>query len=377
MAKKSVKQLMDATVQYQEEYEFKKFYDTWLKTCEDISSEQIMSSGRTKDGKKARPTPKDLYGQLEEHVTAAYRRPNSKNKGDDGTYKLLEAIRKFMNEEYKGILLEVHRETLAEFSDKLEKFEGNSSYNPKRIVFTRPARWQKRGNKRGQAIGKETVKVYGHYADEFYEAKYKGKEGYQGKAPDSWYSTDIDGPQNPPLAQALFGGGELVKIGLITIIDRAIEELDNEIDNISIVAKRPSELRRIPSVRKHVFSLLKNKSMFRKGGRPNLGKMAQSFVGMRFALMKGRAKSAASPKKIIAFVGKIPEPSGEVNTFSLTNKFKETAMASLIRAVIGKDTYKLRWGEFLNMKGMKVPQKEQTQEEDKVEKAWFDYLWRD
>ena len=41
---------MDATVQYQEEYEFKKFYDTWLKTCEGISSEQIMSSGRTKDG---------------------------------------------------------------------------------------------------------------------------------------------------------------------------------------------------------------------------------------------------------------------------------------------------------------------------------------
>ena len=117
--------------------------------------------------------------------------------------------------------------------------------------------------------------------------------------------------------------------------------------------------------------------MFRKGGRPNLGKMAQSFVGMRFALMKGRSKSAASPKKIIAFVGKIPEPSGEVNTFSLTNKFKETAMASLIRAVIGKDTYKLRWGEFLNIKGMKVPQKEQTQEEDRVEKAWFDYLWRD
>ena len=114
--------------------------------------------------------------------------------------------------------------------------------------------------------------------------------------------------------------------------------------------------------------------MFRKGGRPNLGKMAQSFVGMRFALMKGRSRSAASPKKIVAFVGKIPEPSGEVNTFSLTNKFKETAMASLIRAVIAKETYKLRWGEFLNMKGMKVPQK--TQEEDKVEKAWFDYLWR-
>ncbi len=374
MAKKASKTLLDATLEYQEEYEFKKFYDIWLRTCEGISSEQIMSSGRTKDGKKVRTTPNTLYGQLEEHVTAAFRRPNSKNKGDDGTYKLLEAIRKFMNEEYKGILLEVHRETLAEFSDKLEKFEGNSSYNPKRIHFTRPARYVKTGNKKGQAIGSKTIKIYGHYADKFYEAKYKGKEGYQGKAPDSWYSEDIDGPQNPPLAQALFGKGELVKIGLITIIDRAIEELDNEIDNISINAKRPSELRRIPSVRKHVFSLLKNKSMFRKGGRPNLGKMAQSFVGMRFALMKGRSKSAASPKRIIAFVGKIPEPSGEINTFSLTNKFKETAMASLIRAVIGKETYKLRWGEHLNMKGMKVPKK--TTEENKVEKAWFDYLWR-
>ena len=49
-------------------------------------------------------------------------------------------------------------------------------------------------------------------------------------------------------------------------------------------------------------------------------------------------------------------------------------MASLIRAIVGKDTYKLRWGEHLNMKGMKVPQK--TTKENKVEKAWFDYLWR-
>ena len=374
MAKKASKTLMDATLEYQEEYEFKKFYDTWLRTCEGISSQQILSTGRTKDGKKVRPTPNTLYGQLEEHVTSSFRRPNSKNDGSDGTYKLLEAIRKFMNEEYKGILLEVHRETLAEFSDKLERFEGASSYNPKRIHFTRPERYVKSGKKKGQAIGSKTKKVFGHYADDFYEAKYKGKEGYQGKAPTKWYSYDIDGSQNPPLAQALFGKGELVKIGLITIIDRAIEELENEIDNISIVAKRPSELRRIPSVRKHVFSLLKNKSMFRKGGRPNLGKMAQSFVGMRFQLMKGRSKSAASPKKIIAFVGKIPEPSGEVNTFSLTNKFKETAMASLIRAIVGKDTYKLRWGEHLNMKGMKVPQK--TTKENKVEKAWFDYLWR-
>ena len=275
MAKKSAKKLIDATLDYPADYEFKKFYDTWLKVCEGISSKQILSDGRRKDGKIVRPTPRTLYGQLEEHVTSAFRRPNSKNDGTDGTFKLLEEIRKFMNEDYKGVLLEVHRKKLADFRDRLEKFEGASSYNPKRIFFTRPARWVKSGKKAGQAIGTKTVKVYGHYADEYYKAKYQNKEGYQGKAPESWYSTDIDGSQNPPLAQALFGNGELVKIGLITIIDRAIEELDNPIDNISIVAKRPSELRRIPSVRKHVFSLLRNKSMFRRGGRPNLKRMAQ------------------------------------------------------------------------------------------------------
>lgn len=81
----------------------------------------------------------------------------------------------------------------------------------------------------------------------------------------------------------------------------------------------------------------------------------------------------ASPNKIIAFAAQVTEPSGDIKTFSLSKPFGAGAMASLIKKVIGRDTYRLRWGEYLNMKGMKVPQKEK---EDKVQKSWVEYLWR-
>lgn len=376
MAKKANKKHMDATVEYSTEFEFKKEYEDWKRACGSHSAEKIMSVGRTVKGERQRKNPPNLYAQLEEHVTTAFIRPKSSNTGTDGTFKLLQEIDKFMLEQYKGVLLEAHRPKLLSFKDKLEKFDGKSTLNPRRLYFTRPTNWEERGKKKGQAIGKETEKIYGHYADEYYEAKYKGKKGYQGKAPSSWYSTDIDGPQNPPLAQALFGKGDLITgKGLIDIINLAIEELEKPIDNIEIVPKRPSSLSPISSFRKHVQSLLRNKAMFGKNGKPRLNSMAQSFVGMTFVVGQKATggKRMASPNKIIAFAAQITEPSGDIKTFSLSKPFGASAMASLIKKVIGRDTYKLRWGEYLNMKGMKVPQKEK---EDKVQKSWVEYLWR-
>ena len=47
-------------------------------------------------------------------------------------------------------------------------------------------------------------------------------------------------------------------------------------------------------------------------------------------------------------------------------------MASLIVAVVGKGkSKKLRWGDYLNVRGLKVPQ----EVEDNVKKSWHEYLW--
>ena len=47
-------------------------------------------------------------------------------------------------------------------------------------------------------------------------------------------------------------------------------------------------------------------------------------------------------------------------------------MASLIVEIVGKGKSKrLRWGEYLNLKGLKVPEVEK----DNVKKSWIEYLW--
>ena len=104
MAKKASKKFMDTIVEYQTDYEFKKAYDNWKAKCDSISDKDIISMGRTVKGKRTRKTPPTLYGQLEEHVTPNFIRPESSNTGNDGTFKLLQAIDKFMKDQYKGVL---------------------------------------------------------------------------------------------------------------------------------------------------------------------------------------------------------------------------------------------------------------------------------
>ena len=147
------------------------------------------------------------------------------------------------------------------------------------------------------------------------------------------------------MAQALFGGGELVTVGLVQVVNTAIQELDKGYHMI-IKPKggKVSGLSAITSLRKHVFKLLKDKSMFRKGGKPNLSAMASSLMGVRFPIgQKATGRGKADPKKIIAFATSTPQPSGQIKSFSFGDTIGTTAMASLIRAVVKKKQYRLRW----------------------------------
>lgn len=372
--KKASKQFFNTVIEYEGDFDFPKLYEDWKASCKKHDSKAIMSMGRMKDGKRERTNPKNLYEQLEEHVTAAFRRPNSPNKGNTGTYKLLEQIDKFFTKTFDGVLLAAHRPILQNFKRKLSRFnQAGSTLNPRNITFTRPARFETRGKNKGKAIGDKTIVIYGHYADEYYKAKYEGKAGYQGVAPDSWIKT-VKNKANPPLAQALFGGGELVSVGLIQVVNTAIQELDKDYHMI-IKPKggRVGNLNAITSLRKQVFKLLRDKSMFRKNGKPRLDAMANTFTGKRFDIGEKATggKRMASPKLIIGIYTKTPAPSGNMTSFSFAEPFGRTAMATLIRRTIGKKQYRLRWGEFLNMKGMTVPKEEKNE----VRKAWIEYLW--
>ena len=361
-------------------YKFLDEYKLWKKTCEDVSSKRMLSEGRKirreREGKKVgqidtksgQPHPDDLYGQLEQHVTANYRRDNSPNKGGTGTFNLLRKINQFMKDfPDVGILTEEHREDLEKFKKDIDDFnKPNSTLNPRNITFKSPSKYDKKGKNIG---GPKEVDVYfGHYANEWFKTKYPEAK----KAPPKWYSTSKN-TANPPLAQALFGKGELVKVGLKQVIDIAIAELNKDIDNVNIVVRRPSMLNRFKSIRKHVFSLLNNKNLFNKNGVPNLTKMAQTFQGMRFTI-EGRTagrRYAGTEKESLARTAGIDVPAGNIKTFTL-QKIGRQAMASLIVAVVGKGkSKKLRWGGYLRLRGLKVPEEAQ----DDVKKSWYEYLW--
>ena len=380
MAKKAVLNIKGNKITVNGVYKFLEQYDAWKKKCASISSKRMMSEGRkirkprenkkvgTVDTRSGQPHPANLYLQLEQHVTSNYRRDNSPNKGTTGTFRLLADIDEFM-EDFKdvGIMTEEHRKDLEQFQKDINEFaEPNSTLNPKNITFKSPKKYDSKGNNLGT---KDDMEVYyGHYANDWFSKKYPKAK----KAPKEWYSKSKNSA-NPPLAQALFGRGNLVKIGLKDVIDIAVVELDKAIESVELVVRRPSQLSNFMSIRKHVFSLLNNKDMFRKGGKPNLSKMAASFAGLRFTI-KGRKKGSKrfiEEKRSLALIGGIPTPAAEIKYFTLQS-FGNQAMSSLIVAIVGKGkSRRLRWGEYLNLKGLKVPEVEQ----DNVKKSWIEYLW--
>ena len=381
MAKKAVVSLKGSDITINGVYKFLEQYKTWKKKCSSISSKRMMSEGRKIrkprenkkvgqiDTKSGQAHPANLYLQLEQHVTSNYRRDNSPNKGTTGTYRLLADIDEFM-EDFKdvGIMTEEHRKDLEAFQKQINDFnEPNGTLNPRNITFKSPKKYDSKGKNLGT---KEDMEVYyGHYANDWFNKKYPKAK----KAPKEWYSKSKNSA-NPPLAQALFGRGNLVKIGLKDVIDIAVAELDKAIESIELLVRRPSQLSRFKSIRKHVFGLLNNKDMFRKGGKPNLNKMAASFAGLRFTIegTKKDGKKYLSDKRSLAYVANLNiVPSGDIKYFTL-KPFQQQAMSSLIVAVVGSGkSKKLRWGEYLNLKGLKVPETEQ----DSVRKSWIEYLW--
>jgi len=387
MAKKAVISLNGNDITINGTYKFIDEYNKWKKKCQSISSKRLLSEGRKirsdREGKKkgqidtksGKPHPENLYAQLEQHVTSSYRRDNSPNKGGTGTFTLLKDIQQFMKDFPDiGFLTEEHRGILEtdkdSFKKKIDKYaEPNSTLNPKNITFKSPKKFDNKGKNLGS--GEESKEVYyGHYANKWFKTKYPDAK----QAPETWYNKSKN-TANPPLAQALFGRGDLVKIGLKDVIDIAIAELNKGIENIDVLVRRPSLLSNFTSIRKHVFSLLKRKDLFSKGGRPNLNKMAASFQGMRFTISgrtKGQQKYATTEKELLARIGGLEEvPAGQIKYFTL-KPFQRQAMASLIVAVVGKGkSKKLRWGDYLNVKGLKVPQ----EVKDNVKKSWHEYLW--
>ena len=368
--KKSTIDVNGSTVQIPT-YKFRQEYLAWKTKCDKITSETMASTGSKYADKNRQTYPRSLYLQLKNHVNK-YLRPNSSNTGNDGVYLLLEKINDLVTK--TKLFTKDNLEDFNEFLDILDDIEDDPKLNPRNTLFTRPAGWKKgkrlpKDNKT-RAVNEITItddapqKIYGHYRDNYFEDKYGLPEKKK------WWST-AENTANPPLAQAIFGNGELIQRGLKSIIELAIEEITGTpISKIELkIQRNAGSLARIPSVRKQVFALLKRSDLF-TAGKPKLKQMATILQGMDFVVgTKSFGARAAKPQKIIQYVANLPDFPNQVERFSL-KPFGEGSMASLIMEVVGKKTYKLKNGNYLDIKGRtEVPKQE-------VKKSWMEQLWR-
>lgn len=364
-----------------DEYRFKRDYLKWKSQCESVSSEVMASIGspHMKGSSKRGQYPKNLYLQLKAHVVK-YLRPTSKNPGNTGTSTVIDQIDKSITEVEVYTLKQLS--FLEDLSTELDEILETEKINPRNTLFT-----SKRGAKRDEAIpekdrkaknirakykmkGGEEVEIYGHYRDSYFEAKY-GEPELKG-----WWSYEKDSA-NPPLAQAIYGStgkGKSVGItkGLVQILEEALEEIPKKSPSIRLAVQRNSgSLSAIPSVRKTIFDLLKRSDLF-AGGKPKLQQMATILQSMDFVVgTKSYGRRTVSPSIIVTYVGKLPKLAAPVDTFQV-KKIGPTAMVSLIMAVIGKKTYKLRNGNYLDIKGKTV-----VPEQKEVKKSWSELIWRD
>ena len=346
-------------------------YIAWETKCKGISDKDIQSEGRkTKEGKKS--VPNTLFGQLEQHVTSAYRRPNSSNRGDKGVFEVLKDIAKTIKG--KKILTKENLEDLEKIQDKLAIFEqAGSKLNPRNILFHTPTSFDKvkRGGKTVVIASDDEEPIYGHYVDDYFVAKYPEKN-YEVK--DGWHSKTKN-KANPPLAQALFGsgdgGGLGIQKGLIDIVDSAIEELKKEgIDLYTIGVKRASALALMGGIRKWVNNNIKNPRFYpENSGKINLTEIANALRAETFTVVNEKEQKllilAATDKKI--------DFAQDVKEYRI-GKISSQVMGTLIKEVIARgrqENIKVRNGYYLRLRGLSDPPSDTWKD---IKKSWQDIL---
>jgi len=350
MTKKATITLNNGTiVELSGEYDFKEKYVDWINECKGISDVKIMSVG--KEG--GTPKPANLYLQLKQHVTDNFVRPNSTNKGkNQGAYRLLEEIDKSMTK--KKLYTNKDLKEIKGFIRKIKRYnKSGSSINPSNILFTRPKAFTGKG-KKIEITDDTEINIYGHYADEYYAAKY-GKK----KAPTKWFNKEKD-VSNPPLKQALFGKGDLITVGLLDVLEEAEVQLKNmEITHLTFQPTRIAELSKIASLRSAVKTIFKNTGLF-KNGTPKYRSIIQELERQRFVVGDGSKKN-----DVLDSANLPPLPYG-IETFSFQRLTPRT-VGTLLFAV-GGNQQKVG-GNQLNIRG-----KTKLQE---VKKSWMEHLWRD
>ena len=327
--KKSIEVINGNPVEMAGSFDFEQAFNDWQTKCRSYKTSQISpkppqdADGGTKNP-KSKFVPKDLLGQVRNHVSASVARPDSPNKGDSGLYKALEEI----DSELKTIKVftQAEKQILEKFKNALESFLTHPTLNPQNIVFKRPKRYRMVDGEL-KITNKKKEKIFGHYIDDYFVKRYpkmKPPKGYE-----KWSSKFPDTAQ-PPLYQAIFGGDMFPKGGLIEVIESAIEQIEKPIE--PVLTKINSDLlAQLPKVRSWV---IKNAKRFYKDGKYNLSAFrnelnSQNFQGADTLLFRRLMTANLTGKKLSSINAKnvLAHPVPKFRIDMKTNK----AMQNLIK----------------------------------------------
>ena len=236
--------------------------------------------------------------------------------------------------------------------------------NPQNVYFTRPTKWEPNSKGTRIIVTDDTeVAYYGHYIDSAgyfkatQEAKNKKKERFRKEHKKDLKILGLMRKKNtakPPLYLALYGKeGDDYGIGLLPLIQKAIEELNNQDHVVTINRLRQAnKLARIPEIRKVVSGLLRRKALF-TGGDFNTNLAASQLKTMPINL----TEQSADKLSTILYGAKLAGDLEQV-VFDLDKK----SMKRLIEMAVVSRTSEL--------KDKKSPTGEPI-----ILKRWQDYLW--
>jgi len=222
----------DATLQRRGTISFPTKYKKWQQECRNL--------GPSKIGGKV-----TLLAWLKRHGKPSSKpsRRNSPNTGLSGMSVTMGVIEGIISKRSNGIYFEEDVEAFEDILDDLEEYDNGGSLDPAMIPFTTfPTR-------DGKVIpDAEPTTIYGHYIDEYFEAKGWGGKGPTADAAREWLS-ETAGEANPPIKQAIFGG-KLFAESLKDIVETAIKEI-NALGYILEVktGRSPVALVNVPSFR--------------------------------------------------------------------------------------------------------------------------------
>lgn len=298
----------DATLQRRGTISFPDKYRKWQQECRNL--------GPSKIGGKV-----TLLAWLKRHGKPSSKpsRRNSPNTGLSGMSVTMGVIEGIISKRSNGIYFEEDVEAFEDILDDLEEYDNGGSLDPAMIPFTTfPTR-------DGKVIpDAEPTTIYGHYIDEYFEAKGWGGKGPTADAAREWLS-ETAGEANPPIKQAIFGG-KLFAESLKDIVETAIKEI-NALGYILEVktGRSPVALVNVPSFRSKLAGAVRSSLV---DGNISVSQVQSKMNGVPFKIEGDKEKA------FVAAYSKTQGVAGEYEAFEVnmspanTKKVIETWMAT-------------------------------------------------